>query len=152
MAEKTELELIEEQIAERKARTAALVERREADDRIKAARAELARAEAEEFAAEKLAEIAATKGPRGVDWDALTVPDGRLVVLRAPARVKYEEWQATECSVAFEHLVPLVTSCLEFPTQAEFDRILTRYPGQLSSAAVIINRLGGAKVAARAGK
>ena len=74
--------VIEEQIAASKARKAEVAARREEEDRIKLAKLELARAEADELAEAKLAEIAAAKGPRGIDWDALTVPDGRLVVVR----------------------------------------------------------------------
>lgn len=150
--EKTELELLEEKIAERKRRVTDATSAREAAERLARAKIELARLEQQEIAAGKVAEYSAKHGPKGVDWDTVEFPDGRVVIVRKPSRVKYEEWQKTECSIAFEHLIPLVSPCVEYPSQAELDALLSSFPAKCSALAAVVNRLGGAVAKDYAGK
>lgn len=112
---------------------------------------EVQRAKVKFANAEVIAKFTAEKGPRGVKWDYLEFDTG-IAILKKPSREKWSEWAATGMSMDPKDFMGCVSSCVEFPSMVEFDRLITEQPAKQVAAATIVNRLGGAVVKEVQGK
>jgi hypothetical protein len=123
-----------------------------------AASTKVARKRLEAEAAQRAAEAAkviqqftAKLGPRGIEWDTIDTASG-IVVLVKPTRTRYNEWMADGASLDPAKLMALVSPSVKHPSLVEFDKYLTKEPAKITSAASVVNRLGGANVKDAEGK
>jgi hypothetical protein len=123
-----------------------------------AASTKVARKRLEAEAAQRAAESAkviqqftAKLGPRGIEWDTIETASG-IVVLVKPTRTRYNEWMADGASLDPAKLMTLVSPSVKHPSLVEFDKYLTKEPAKITSAASVVNRLGGANVKDAEGK
>jgi hypothetical protein len=93
--------------------------------------------------AEAIADAERKLGRRGVYFDVVTVPDGRIVVLKRPHPAAYKAFsELDKPTVDATH--ELVRPCVEFPGKGEFDTIIDeQFPAVLDACGIKVLGLAG---------